>query len=152
MDELSIAPPALMRQVQEAERLLGARLFHPTKRSVALTAAGEAYLGEATRALEHLTRAAERAALAERGELGCIVIGYVASAVYSGVLQATVRDFLARYPRVEIGISARGWRAARRRAHRHRLCAAAGSRCRRASRRARCIAMRSSSRYRPIRR
>jgi DNA-binding transcriptional LysR family regulator len=80
------------------------RLFHRTKRSVALTAAGEAYLGEAVSALDHLARGAERAALAERGELGKIVIGYVGSAVYSGVLQATVRGFRARYPLVEIGI------------------------------------------------
>jgi DNA-binding transcriptional LysR family regulator len=103
-EELGIAPPALTRQIQETERLLGARLFHRTKRSVALTAAGEAYLSEANAALEHLARGAERAALAERGELGRIVIGYVGSAVYSGVLQATVRGFRARFPRVEIGI------------------------------------------------
>jgi DNA-binding transcriptional LysR family regulator len=104
-EELGIAPPALTRQIQEAERLLGARLFHRTKRSVALTAAGEAYLIEAVAALDHLTRGAERAALAERGELGRIEIGYVGSAVYSGVLQATVRGFRAKYPRVEIGIT-----------------------------------------------
>ncbi|AQH03641.1 LysR family transcriptional regulator (plasmid) [Burkholderia sp. KK1] len=103
-EELGIAPPALTKQIQEAERLLGVRLFHRTKRSVALTAAGEAYLSEAVGALEHLARGAERAALAERGELGRIVIGYVGSAVYSGVLQATVRGFRARYPKVEIGI------------------------------------------------
>jgi DNA-binding transcriptional LysR family regulator len=103
-EELGLAPPALTRQIQEAERLLGVRLFQRTKRSVALTAAGEAYLGEAVSALEHLARGAERAALAERGELGRIVIGYVGSAVYSGVLQATVRGFRARYPQVEIGI------------------------------------------------
>ncbi|WP_321797223.1 LysR substrate-binding domain-containing protein [Caballeronia sp. J97] len=103
-EELGIAPPALTRQIQEAERLLGARLFHRTKRSVALTAAGEAYLTEAVNALDHLARGAERAALAQRGELGKIVIGYVGSAVYSGVLQATVRGFRARYPLVEIGI------------------------------------------------
>ncbi|MFM0520514.1 MULTISPECIES: LysR family transcriptional regulator [Caballeronia] len=103
-EELGIAPPALTKQIQEAERLLGVRLFHRTKRSVALTAAGEAYLGEAVSALDHLARGAERAALAERGELGKIVIGYVGSAVYSGVLQATVRGFRARYPLVEIGI------------------------------------------------
>ena len=103
-EELGIAPPALTRQIQEAERLLGVRLFHRTKRSVALTAAGEAYLGDAVGALDHLARGAERAALAERGELGKIVIGYVGSAVYSGVLQATVRGFRARYPLVEIGI------------------------------------------------
>ncbi|SAK85286.1 LysR family transcriptional regulator [Caballeronia glebae] len=103
-EELGIAPPALTKQIQEAERLLGVRLFHRTKRSVALTAAGEAYLGEAVAALDHLARGAERATLAERGELGKIVIGYVGSAVYSGVLQATVRGFRARYPQVEIGI------------------------------------------------
>lgn len=80
------------------------RLFHRTKRSVELTAAGVAYLDEAASALDHLARGAERAALAERGELGKIVIGYVGSAVYSGVLQATVRGFRARFPQVEIGI------------------------------------------------
>ncbi|KMZ13479.1 Transcriptional regulator [Candidatus Burkholderia humilis] len=89
-EELDIAPPALTKQIQEAERLLGVRLFHRTKRSVALSAAGEAYLSEAVTALDHLARGAERAAMAERGELGRIVIGYVGSAVY---------------PRVEIGIS-----------------------------------------------
>jgi DNA-binding transcriptional LysR family regulator len=104
-DELGIAPPALTRQIKEAESLLGVRLFHRTKRSVALSAAGEAYLDEAVSALDHLTRGAERAAMAERGELGRIVIGYVGSAVYTGVLQATVRAFRGRYPNVTIGIS-----------------------------------------------
>ncbi|WP_250455167.1 LysR family transcriptional regulator [Caballeronia sp. ATUFL_M2_KS44] len=103
-EELGIAPPALTRQIQEAERLLGVGLFHRTKRSVELTAAGVAYLDEAATALDHLARGAERAALAERGELGKIVIGYVGSAVYSGVLQATVRGFRACFPQVEIGI------------------------------------------------
>lgn len=103
-EELGIAPPALTRQIQEAERLLGVRLFHRTKRSVELTAAGVAYLDEAATALDHLARGAERAALAERGEVGKIVIGYVGSAVYSGVLQTTVRGFRACFPQVEIGI------------------------------------------------
>ncbi len=75
-EELGIAPPALTRQIQEAERLLGVRLFHRTKRSVALSATGEAYLNEAVSTLEHLTHGAERAAMAERGELERIVIGY----------------------------------------------------------------------------
>src|SRR5580765_1376079 len=86
-EELGIAPPALTKQIQEAERLLGVRLFHRTKRSVALSAAGEAYLAEALAALDHLARGAELAELAERGELGRIAVGYVGSAVFSGVLQ-----------------------------------------------------------------
>jgi len=63
-EELDIAPPSLTKQIQEIERLLSVRLFHRTKRSVALTAAGEAYLPEALAALAHLSRGHELAALA----------------------------------------------------------------------------------------
>ncbi|SDH23865.1 DNA-binding transcriptional regulator, LysR family [Paraburkholderia phenazinium] len=103
-DELEIAAPQLTKHIQEAERLLGARLFHRTKRSVALTAAGEAYLAEVLPALDHLARGAERAALAERGELGRIEIGYVASAAYAGVLREAVGGFRAAHPRIEVMI------------------------------------------------
>lgn len=101
-EELNITPPSLTRQVQEAERLLGARLFHRTKRSVALTAAGEAWLAEAVPALEQLERGAERASLAERGELGRVEIGYVASAAYAGVLREAVGGFRLAHPRIEV--------------------------------------------------
>jgi DNA-binding transcriptional LysR family regulator len=42
-DALDMAPPALTRQIQEAERLLGVRLFDRSRRAVTLTAAGEAF-------------------------------------------------------------------------------------------------------------
>ena len=101
-EELDITAPSLTRQIQEAERLLGARLFHRTKRSVALSAAGEAYLAEALPALEHLARGAERAALAQRGELGRIEVGYITSAAYAGVLRQAVGGFRAAHPHIEI--------------------------------------------------
>lgn len=103
-DELDIAAPSLTKLIQEAERLLGVRLFHRTKRSVALSAAGSAYLAEAISALGHLARGEERAILAERGELGRIEIGYVASAAYAGVLQRAVSGFRARYAGVDVSI------------------------------------------------
>ena len=103
-DELDIAAPSLTKLIQEAERLLGVRLFHRTKRSVALSAAGDAYLAEALSALEHLARGAERAVLAERGELGRIEVGYVASAAYAGVLQHAVGGFRASHPGIDISI------------------------------------------------
>ncbi len=104
-EELGIAAPSLTRQIQEeAERLLGVRLFYRTKREVTLTAAGEAYLAEALNALEYLSRGEELARAAERGELGRIEIGYVASASYSGVLQSTVRAFRRDHPRIELGV------------------------------------------------
>ena len=55
--ELGISPPALTKQVQETEQLLGTRLFQRSKRAVALTAAGELFVVEATRALAQLAQA-----------------------------------------------------------------------------------------------
>ncbi|MFM0054367.1 LysR family transcriptional regulator [Paraburkholderia phytofirmans] len=103
-DELGIAAPSLTKLIQEAERLLGVRLFHRTKRSVTLSAAGSAYLAEALVALDHLTRGEERAVLAERGELGRVEVGYVASAAYAGVLQRDVGGFRDTHPGVDISI------------------------------------------------
>src|ERR1700744_6320832 len=103
-DELDIAAPSLTKLIQEAERLLGVRLFHRTKRSVTLSAAGSAYLAEAISALGHLARGEERAILAERGELGRVEVGYVASAAYAGVLQRAVSGFRARYAGVDVSI------------------------------------------------
>jgi DNA-binding transcriptional LysR family regulator len=103
-DELGIAAPSLTKLIQEAERLLGVRLFHRTKRSVALSAAGSAYLAEALVALDHLARGEERALQAERGELGRVEVGYVASAAYAGVLQRAVGGFRATHPGVDMSI------------------------------------------------
>jgi DNA-binding transcriptional LysR family regulator len=103
-DELGITAPSLTRLIQEAERLLGVRLFHRTKRSVSLSAAGSAYLAEALVALDHLARGEERAVLAERGELGHIEVGYVASAAYAGVLQRAVGGFRGTHPGVDVSI------------------------------------------------
>jgi DNA-binding transcriptional LysR family regulator len=103
-DRLGITAPQLTRLIQEAERLLGVRLFHRTKRSVALSAAGSAYLAEASSALDHLARGEERALLAERGELGRVEVGYVASAAYAGVLQRAVGGFRGTHPTVDVSI------------------------------------------------
>ena len=103
-EELGIAPPALTKQIKEAEHLLGARLFYRTQRSVSLTAAGAAYLLESQAVFEHLARGSEAAQRAERGELGHIRIGYVGSAVYAGILQSAVFDFNRDHPRVEVTI------------------------------------------------
>ena len=101
-DELGIAPPSLTRQVQQTERLLGFRIFYRTKRSVALTGAGEVWLKEATAALASLERAHELGQLAERGELGRIQVGYVASAAFTGVMQRTVIAFREQRPHVDV--------------------------------------------------
>jgi DNA-binding transcriptional LysR family regulator len=103
-EELGIAAPSLTKLIQQAEQLLGVRLFLRTKRTVALTAAGSAYLAEVLTAFEHLSRGEELAVLAERGELGRIEVGFVSSAAYAGVLQHTIRGFKKSHPRIEIAI------------------------------------------------
>ncbi|CAG2128104.1 LysR family transcriptional regulator [Cupriavidus plantarum] len=101
---LDLPPPMLTRRIQEAERLLRARLFHRTRRSVELTAAGHAFLPEALAVLEHLSRGIDVAARAERGEVGRIEVGYVGSAAYAGVLQQHIRSFRHAHPLVDIRI------------------------------------------------
>ena len=101
--ELGISPPALTKQVQETEQLLGTRLFQRSKRAVSLTAAGELFVIEATRALAQLAQAQDVARRAGRGELGRLEIGYVASAAYSGVLQDQFSRFRASHPGIHIG-------------------------------------------------
>lgn len=104
---LNIAPPTLTVQIQEIERTLAARLFARTRRSVALTPAGEVFLAEARAVLERFARAESAGRRAGRGEIGRIAIGYVGSAAYSGVLQDQTRRFRAGFPAVEVG--AREW-------------------------------------------
>jgi DNA-binding transcriptional LysR family regulator len=99
---LGIAPPTLTVQIQQIERTLDAQLFTRTKRSVALTQAGEAFLVEARAALEQFERAVNIGRRAGRGELGRVKLGFVGSAAFSGVLQQQVRAFREARPHVFI--------------------------------------------------
>jgi DNA-binding transcriptional LysR family regulator len=99
-EALGIAPPTLTVQIQEMERTLQAQLFRRTKRSVALTPAGEAFLAEARETLAQFERALNVGQRAGRGELGRIQIGYVGSAAFSGLLQKQIRAFRKARPHV----------------------------------------------------
>lgn len=97
---LGISPPTLTVQIQEIERTLQAKLLHRSRRDIALTPAGEAFLAEARATLTQFERTVIVGRRAGRGELGRIEVGYVGSAVYSGVLQAQIRAFRAAWPDV----------------------------------------------------
>lgn len=101
---LDISPPALTKQIQDAEKMLGVRLFNRTKRSVSLTSAGEVFLGEARRALDQFVHAEEAVRRAGRGEIGRVEIGYVASTAYSGVLQKELSIYRKNYPDLEVNL------------------------------------------------
>lgn len=103
-EQLGIAPPTLSRQIQDMERELGVRLFERNQREVNLTAAGQALLLEAEQAVRQFDAAQLGAQRAGRGESGLIELGYVASAAYSGILQAQVTRFSAAHPSVRLNI------------------------------------------------
>ncbi|NVZ66526.1 LysR family transcriptional regulator [Pseudomonas gingeri] len=103
-EQLDIAPPTLSRQIQDMENALGTRLFLRGQREVSLTEAGVALLPEAeatVRQFEHAQRNAQRAG---RGEIGHIELGYVAGAVYSGVLQRQVKAFVRAFTDVSLNV------------------------------------------------
>lgn len=98
---LHIAQPSLSQQIQQLEQELGVTLFKRTKRSVQLTAAGEALFRHA----DHITAAVEQAhhEMQEYAHTarGSIVIGTLTSL---NVLQlpTLLRQFRERFPGIDI--------------------------------------------------
>lgn len=103
-EQLGIAPPTLTRQIQDMEAELGARLFVRQARDVSLTEAGAALMIEADATVRQFESAQRNAQRAGRGEIGHIELGYVASAVYSGLLQKQVQGFAGQYPDVSLNV------------------------------------------------
>lgn len=99
-ESLDIAPPTLTVNIQELERLLQVRLLQRSRSAVSLTPAGELFLPHALSVLGHAQQALHVGRRAARGELGRVEIGYVGSAVFSGLLQSQLRAYRAAWPDV----------------------------------------------------
>ncbi len=100
-EKLHIAQPPLSKQIQDLEAELGFELFTRTKRSVALTPAGQAFLIEVNQIFQQLDRSIDIGRKTSRGELGQISIGFVGSATYN-ILPVMLQQFRDRYPHVQI--------------------------------------------------
>ena len=103
-ERLFIAQPPLSQQIQRLEKELGALLFRRTKRSVELTEAGAVFLEEARRTVAQAELAVSTARRAQRGEVGRLEIGFVASATYLSLPEA-LRTYRRNYPEVELSLS-----------------------------------------------
>jgi DNA-binding transcriptional LysR family regulator len=101
---LDLSPSALSMQLQALERSLGVRLVNRTKRSVALTGAGELFLAEARAILAQVESAKSVARRAGRGEVGSLKVAYVISAACAGIVQRLLHAYRLQYPQVSISL------------------------------------------------
>jgi DNA-binding transcriptional LysR family regulator len=97
---LHMTQPPLTQAIANIERQLGARLFDRTKRSVKLTATGQALLPEARELLARAQSLPAHARAAAHGELGRLRVAFV-STVGFGLLPQWVMAFRALHPQVE---------------------------------------------------
>jgi DNA-binding transcriptional LysR family regulator len=98
---LHMTQPPLTQGIAQLERLLGAQLFERTKRSVRLTAAGEALLPQVHELLARVRGLPAQARAAAGGELGRLRIAFVSTVGFT-LLPQWLRTFRARHPQVQM--------------------------------------------------
>lgn len=100
---LNIAQPPLSLQIRNLEEELGVSLFHRTKRHVELTKEGQVFLEKVYQLFKSLDESIEAVRMVSRGEIGEIVIGYLASAAYD-VLPAIIKQYRKQYPSIHVNL------------------------------------------------
>lgn len=100
---LSVAQPALSRQIRLLEGRLDAPLFHRNGRGVVLTAAGELLLGHARDILQRTARAEREIAVLQGRPTGTVTLG-VPPSVAAMLLTPLVAHASERYPGVRLHI------------------------------------------------
>ena len=100
---LSISQPPLSLNIQQLEASVGARLFTRSSKSVALTAAGLAFVPAARTLLEQAGQAARLAHDVAQGMAGSLSIGFAGTMLYSG-LPDILAQFQVQHPQVRLMI------------------------------------------------
>ena len=98
---LHMTQPPLSLAIQQLEQKLGVALFERTRRSVALTPAGEALMQPVRDLLRRAAELPARARSAAVGEAGRIRLGFI-STVGFGPLPSWLHGFRAEYPRIVV--------------------------------------------------
>lgn len=102
-ERLQMTQPPLSRQIQRLEREVGARLLDRDQRSVALTAAGEAFLVDARRLLATADAARVRARRIDAGAAGLVRLAFTANAA-GEVLPAVLAEAASTLPDVQLDL------------------------------------------------
>lgn len=99
---LHIGQPPLSMQIRDLEQEIGVRLFERTQRRVALSAAGERFLGHARRILDGLGEAVADARRAAAGEVGELRVGFTSSLPFTDLLPDALNAYRRRFPAVRL--------------------------------------------------
>lgn len=97
---LHVAQPAISQTILDLEKELGVSLLLRTSRTVQLTAAGIAFLEEASEIVRRSESAKGAAQRAARGEIGALSIGYLPCT--GAILPDLIRTYRGRFPNVTI--------------------------------------------------
>jgi DNA-binding transcriptional LysR family regulator len=100
---LAITQPPLSLAIRGMEDELGVLLFARTRRQVALTHAGSAFLEQARSVLARASEAVAVAQAAARGEVGRLTIGYMSASIFT-LLPPVLREFAAGHPGVRLDL------------------------------------------------
>ncbi|AIP11303.1 LysR family transcriptional regulator [Burkholderia pseudomallei MSHR338] len=101
-ERAGISQPALSQQIRIIEGTVGTPLLTRSNRRLGLTEVGMILYEEALAVLRQVQQAELATSRASRGEAGSLSIGYVASAVLSGVLPKLVHAFRQDHPLVSV--------------------------------------------------
>jgi DNA-binding transcriptional LysR family regulator len=110
-NRLSLAQPALSRQIRDLENEIGVELFARDACGTRLTAAGDAAVRTAHRVIEDFKTAVDRARHAEHGLVGKLVLGAGRYPLWNGLLGRLVEHVRSEYPGIEIVVDERSLRA-----------------------------------------
>lgn len=107
-ERLFVSQPALSKQIRQLEELLRVKLFHRDRRSVSLTAPGEALLVKAREVIRVWDEAQRAVSDAAAAEAAVLTVG-VSSSIGRGLLPAARARFAERHPAWRIRIRQVDW-------------------------------------------
>jgi DNA-binding transcriptional LysR family regulator len=102
-EKLHLAQPSLTRQIQNLEEEIGVRLLNRTKKHVALTDEGVAFLVDARRMLALAEESIQSVQRLSRGETGQLNIGYLSNFNFD-LLPRSLAAFRQTHPHIALNL------------------------------------------------
>jgi DNA-binding transcriptional LysR family regulator len=104
-ERINVTQPAITRQIQDLETMLGARLFDRTPQGVKLTVAGQLFLPEVRKSLGILESAMRAVKLVASGLQGSVRLGVVENASWDGLVPDAFSRFQSEAPEVSTHVA-----------------------------------------------